>query len=91
MPTVDSTAILRIGYDEAANALRITFATGNAYTYAGVPPGIYAEFLQASSKGVFFNANIRDRYPFVQTSHARHRLRHNRASRLHGPAPATAK
>jgi len=64
MPTVESSAIRRIGYDEATRELRVVFAETGAYTYFAVPKHIYEEFLRAPSKGQFFNAHIRDRYPF---------------------------
>jgi hypothetical protein len=70
MPAVSSSAILRIGYDEPSHELRITFVTGNAYAYFDVPRIVYERFLQASSKGTFFNENIKDRYAFTQTQHS---------------------
>jgi hypothetical protein len=66
MPAVTSTAILRIEYDEFLHQLQITFAGGNTYVYYDVPGSVYTGFLQASSKGTYFNACIRDRYRFTQ-------------------------
>jgi hypothetical protein len=65
MPTVDSTAILHIHYDELAAELVITFVGGNSYKYFDVPRPVYQRFLRASSKGAFFNAWIKDRYDFA--------------------------
>jgi hypothetical protein len=59
-----STAIRAFRYDRATRELRVTFVSGRIYVYAGVPPGVAAEFEAAESKGRFFNAAIRDRYPF---------------------------
>lgn len=59
-----STAIRVFRYDEATHELRVTFVSGRTYVYAGVPPSIAADFEAAESKGRFFNAAIRDRYPF---------------------------
>jgi hypothetical protein len=67
MPAVSSSAILRIHYDEPSRKLRIIFVTGNTYTYHGVPRLVYERFLQAASKGTFFNEHIKDRYAFTQT------------------------
>jgi hypothetical protein len=69
MPRVDSSAIERIGYDEAARELHITFAGWTAYTYYRVPKQTYLRFVAAASKGRFFNAWIKDRYDFRR--HAR--------------------
>lgn len=70
MPTVISTAIARIEYDDLSYELRITFVTGNTYAYDGVPCDVYERFLQAESKGSFFNDHIRDGYPFRHTRRA---------------------
>ena len=64
-----STVIQHISYDEAARELHITFVGGGAYTYYHVPKQVYAAFRGASSKGQYFNANIKDRYDFRR--HAR--------------------
>jgi hypothetical protein len=42
----------------------VTFITGRIYQYAEVPPDVAGAFATASSKGVFFNHEIRDRYAF---------------------------
>jgi hypothetical protein len=64
MPAVDSSAILRIRYQPQGETLLVTFITGKTYAYAGVPAPIYDAFLTADSYGRFFNAHIRDRYPY---------------------------
>lgn len=61
---VDSTAIRTIDYDPRGKRLRVTFVSGERYAYAGVPAEVYRAFLEADSKGRFFQAQIRDRYPF---------------------------
>jgi KTSC domain len=70
MPTVVSSAIARIEYDGLSHELQITFVTGNTYVYEGVPHAVYERFLEAESKGSFFNATIRDDYPFRHTRRA---------------------
>jgi KTSC domain len=58
---VSSRAISSIGYQ--AGTLEIEFVDGDVYRYFLVPRGLFVEFLQADSKGAFFNERIRDRYP----------------------------
>ena len=61
-----STVIRRFSYDPAARALDVTFVTGRRYRYAPVPEEAVERFRAAFSKGRYFNARIRDRYPFVE-------------------------
>jgi hypothetical protein len=65
MPSVSSSAIQQIEFDELTHRLHITFTSGKTYTYYGVPRSIYESFLQAASKGTFFNDSIKDRYTFA--------------------------
>lgn len=65
MPDVSSTAIRAIDYDAATRQLRVTFPGGNIYKYYDVPRSVYESFLQAESKGLYFNGYIRDRYDFA--------------------------
>jgi hypothetical protein len=59
-----STAVKTIIYDPAARRMLVIFVTGRKYIYEDVPAEVYAAFQAAPSKGRFFNAEIRDRYPF---------------------------
>jgi lysyl-tRNA synthetase class 2 len=61
-----STVIRRFAYDEQAQALEVTFVTGRRYRYRAVPPELVRAFREASSKGRFFNARIRDRFRFEE-------------------------
>ena len=61
-----STVIRRFAYDPAARALDVTFVTGRHYRYSGVPSEEAQAMREAFAKGRFFNARIRDRYPFVE-------------------------
>ncbi|MDF2813174.1 MAG: hypothetical protein K0S56_4205 [Microvirga sp.] len=63
MPEVISSAIQRIEYDAGARKLHVVFHETGAYTYYVVPRSVYEAFLNAPSKGQFFNERIRDRYP----------------------------
>ena len=53
-------------YCASCRELRVTFQSGKRYVYQGVPAEIYTAMRGAFSKGEFFNANIRDRYPFIR-------------------------
>ena len=61
---VDSTAIQAIDYDEARRKLFVRFQSGERYVYVGVPGEVCRSFLDADSKGRFFQAEIRDQYPY---------------------------
>jgi hypothetical protein len=61
---VDSTAISDIDYDADRAKLLVRFISGEAYVYVGVPGEVHRSFVEADSKGRFFQAEIRDRYPF---------------------------
>jgi hypothetical protein len=63
MPKVMSRAIQRIEYDAGLRKLLVIFLETGAYTYFDVPRQVYERFLDAPSKGQFFNEKIRDRYP----------------------------
>ena len=65
MPYVQSTALERVSYDDAARTLRATFrATGRTYVYEDVPQVIYDRLLFADSMGKYFNAHVHGRFPF---------------------------
>jgi len=61
---VMSTAIHDIDYDPAGARLLVRFTSGERYVYVGVPEEVHRDFLDAASKGRFFQAQIRDCYPF---------------------------
>lgn len=61
---VDSTAIQEIDYDAERSKLLVRFASGERYVYVGVPGEVHRSFCEADSKGRFFQAEIRDRYPY---------------------------
>lgn len=61
---VDSAAISAIDYDAERAKLLVRFVSGEHYVYVGVPGEVHRSFLEADSKGRFFHAEIRDRYPF---------------------------
>ncbi len=61
-----STVIRTFLYDAETRRLTVRFVSGRAYVYREVPPEIVTAFRAAFSKGVFFNAHIRDRYAYEE-------------------------
>ena len=61
---VESSAISEIDYDAERAKLLVRFVSGEAYVYVGVPGEVHRSFCTAESKGRFFQARIRDRYPY---------------------------
>jgi hypothetical protein len=57
---VNSSAIRAIGYE--GGTLAVTFHNSGTYYHRGVPYGLFERFLHSSSKGAFYNRNIRGRY-----------------------------
>ena len=66
MPSVDSSAIREIDYDPASERLWVRFVSGDRYLYRNVPAKVGQPFLSASSKGRYFAAKVRDRYPYLR-------------------------
>jgi len=62
MTPVSSSAIDAIGYEPMTGQMNVRFTSGRTYTFCGVPASVYARFLNAGSKGTFYDRNIRDRY-----------------------------
>lgn len=61
---VESAAIQEIDYDSDRAKLLVRFQSGEQYVYVGVPGEVHRSFLEADSKGGFFQAEIRDNYPY---------------------------
>jgi hypothetical protein len=61
---VSSSSIAAIGYDARTEALEVEFVNGRLYRYRSVEAQVHEDFRAATSKGTFFNAHIRDAYPF---------------------------
>jgi hypothetical protein len=62
--SVRSSVIRSAGDDPKTVTLEVDFATRQIYRYRRVPRAKFNGLLKASSKGRYFNANIRDRYEF---------------------------
>ena len=62
---VNSSSISRVEYEAELRQLQIWFVESSGVcTYHDVPPHVYEDFLNAPSKGVFFNDQIKDRYRY---------------------------
>jgi hypothetical protein len=61
--SVSSSNLVSVGYDEDSSTLEVEFKGGALYRYLNVPSFEYERLMAASSHGIYFNANIRDRYP----------------------------
>lgn len=64
MPDFASSALDRADYDPQTQRLTVRFTNGRRYVYFDVPVRVYAGLIGADCQGVYFNAEIRDRYPF---------------------------
>jgi hypothetical protein len=63
---VDSSHVKSVGYDAAQSHLQVTFKDGSSYDYAGVPPLIYDQFINAPSKGAFMREVLRTRFRSIK-------------------------
>lgn len=67
MPTVSSSMINRVDYEEGSKILLVTFRSGATHAYLDVPENEYEALLSSASPGKHFLANIRDQYESRQT------------------------
>jgi hypothetical protein len=71
-----STVIADMAYDPETQTLSVWFRpSGRRYDYFEVPAVEYDALRHSPSKGRYFNAHIRDSYPFTQSDRAEPRLR----------------
>ncbi len=59
MQPVKSSNVSAVGYDEENKTLTVEFRSGGIYQYAGVPPEMYADLLEADSVGRFVSQVVR--------------------------------
>ena len=59
--SLESSVVRAAGY---TYVLEIEFQSGRIYQYFDVPEGIYKAFLDSDSKGKYFNADIRGKFPY---------------------------
>ena len=61
---VESSSIASVGYGRASKLLEIEFRSGAIYRYRDVPKKVFKAFSTSQSKGHFFSAEIRGKYPY---------------------------
>lgn len=62
---VVSAALATVAYDQAGHILQLKFRSGSVYRYFDVPAEMHDSLLRASSKGRYFNSEIRERFRHV--------------------------
>ena len=66
LESVSSTNIDKIGYDNTTRQLVVEIKGGKQYRYDGVPENVYSSFKAAPSKGKYFSASIKGKYPYTK-------------------------
>jgi hypothetical protein len=66
MPRVphQSSVLAATEYFPILQTLDVVFTSGDVYRYSKVPLPLYRDLLEADSTGTFFNAHIRNQFPF---------------------------
>lgn len=64
--STSSSAMNGFGHSIISSVLDIEFTYGSVYRYDGVGNGTANGLKSATSKGAYFNENIRGQYPYVQ-------------------------
>ena len=59
---VISSNLVSVGYDPISKTLEIEFRYSRVYQYYNVPEDVFQGLMQASSKGRYFDAHIKDIY-----------------------------
>jgi hypothetical protein len=62
---VISRTLASIGYDRSTSTLELEFTSGSIYQYFDVPEAIYLQLTGATSRGKYFNQNVRERFRCV--------------------------
>lgn len=65
---VESSSLASIGYDLSTRTLEVEFRKGGIYRYFGVPATVRQSLMEAASKGRFFLAEIRNRFPYTRSA-----------------------
>jgi len=60
---VVSSVVRSIGYDDGHALLEVEFVSGRVYRYHLVPRRTWSGLLGAASKGRYFDAHIREKFP----------------------------
>ena len=62
-----SSLIVRFAYEEKCRALVVELTTGDEYQYFTVPREVFEGMAAAESKGSYFHAAVRDKFPYRRT------------------------
>jgi hypothetical protein len=62
--SVDSSNLASVDYEEWSATLTVEFRNDTVYKYYGVPPGVYAGLMRATSHGGFLAAHIENRFRY---------------------------
>lgn len=60
-----SSNLRSVRYDELKKNMEIEFRSGIVHQYQNVPPSVHTGLLKASSAGIFYSENIRNRFRTV--------------------------
>lgn len=63
---VSSSNLQSVGYSADSSTLEIEFIRGGVYQYFDVPQGEHEGLMSSDSKGKYFLANIKNRYPYLK-------------------------
>jgi hypothetical protein len=77
MREVDSDFISHVDYNEENNRLSIYISNSDKrleYTYKNVPKQVFEEFINAYSKGKYYNKYIKGEYESIHTSKITNKL-----------------
>lgn len=61
---VASSSLQSVGYDARHETLEVEFHNGAIYQYYNLPQSMYEKLMEVASKDQFFNAQIRNRFPY---------------------------
>ena len=65
--TLDSSVLKSAAYS-TDETLQLEFRTGPVYRYFRVPPTIFQKLMTATSKGAYFNRNIRNSFRYQRVA-----------------------
>ena len=66
--TPESSNIRKVAYNRAKQEMRVEFANGGLYSYAGVPAEVWIDLIFADSVGSFFAREIKPVYQTTKVS-----------------------
>ena len=79
--SVDSSAVVSVGYDAPARVLEVEYAGGAVYRYLDVPSRVHEQLLRAESVGGYVNRRVKPYHRAVAVAPRRRHARPAAASR----------